>query len=206
VIPKKAIVAGIFSAIIGVGMLAMPVKAMARDWDHDGDSGRHEHHDNGRHNGWSNYGGGNGWTNQRGDNDGDERSYRGRGYYQQPGYGYRHEPDADDYGYGNGYGNSYGYGGRNNGWNGNGMVSRRHPGLVWSCDSQGHHCQWAQRGGYGYPQTGLNPFDGNNGYGNGYGNNSYGNGYYGNSAYGNNGYYGNNAPMGGLGSLLGILP
>ena len=48
-ISKKAIIAGFFSAIIGVGMLAMPVKAMARDWDHDGDSGRHEHHDKGRH-------------------------------------------------------------------------------------------------------------------------------------------------------------
>jgi hypothetical protein len=68
------------------------------------------------------------------------------------------------------------------------MVNPRHPGLVWACDSQGHHCHWARR--YGYNNY-------NNGYGNNYGN--YGNGYYG----GNNGYYGNS--MGGLGSLLGPL-
>jgi len=212
VISKKAIIAGFFSAIVGVGMLAMPVRAMARDWDHDGNRGRHEHHDNGRHNDWYMHGGGNGWTNHRGYNDGDERGYQGRSYYQQPVYGYRHEPAADDYGYGNGYGYgtpgyAYGYGSRGFAYpsNGEGMVNPRNPGLVWSCDSQGHHCHWAPRAGYGYPQTGLNPFGGlfgNNGYGNGYGN-----GYYGNSGYGNgnNSYYGNNAPMGGLGSLLGLI-
>jgi hypothetical protein len=68
------------------------------------------------------------------------------------------------------------------------MVNRRNPNLVWSCDSQGHHCHWARR--YG-ANSGLNPFA-FSGYNNSYGNN-YGNG---------NGYYGNS---GGLGSLLGPL-
>jgi len=190
VISRKAILAGLFSAVVGIGMLAMPVRAMAHGWDHDGDGARHEHHDNGNHNGWYNH-------------RGDEGRYQHRGYYapnQSYRYGYNHEPDADDYGYGNGYyGNGYGYGNRygyGNGYgypsNGQGMVNPRHPGLIWACDSDGHHCHWASRTAYNYGQTGLNPFGsyyGNNGYGyNGYGN-GYGNGY---------------SPLGGLGSLLGI--
>jgi hypothetical protein len=175
VISKKAIIAGVFSAIIGVGMLAMPVKAMARDWDHDGDGGRHENHDNGRHNGWYNQGGGNnGWYNHRGQNEEEEEEHEGRGYYQQPRYGYGYQEPEDE---------GYGYGRQFLPRNGAGMVNPRHPGLAWACDSQGHHCHWARRAGYG------------NGY---YGNTGYGN-------YGNNGYYGN-SPLGGLGSLLGIMP
>jgi hypothetical protein len=183
-ISKKAIWAGIFSAIVGIGMLAMPVKAMAHDWDHDGDGWRHEHRDNGQHSGWYNHGGGN---NSRFNHRGDEKEeHEERGYYQQPyhyGYGHNHEPDADDYGH-RGYG--YGYGRQSLPSNGQGMVNPRNPALVWSCDSHGHHCHWTPRYGYG-----VNP---NGGYGDNSG--------YGNDYYGNNGYYG--SPLDGLGSLLRI--
>jgi hypothetical protein len=173
-ISKKAIFAGIFSVLVGIGMLVMPTGAMAHDRDHDGGGWGHRHHDNGRHLGWNKH---------RGDDD----DYRGGGYYQQPNnYGYqqpyrygRGDNDGDE-------GYRYGNGRRSNGWNGNGMVSRRHPGLIWACDSQGHHCHWARRYGSNYRYNGY------------YGNNGYGNGY-----YGNNGYYG--SPLGGLGALVGPL-
>ena len=179
-ISKKAILAGLFSLVVGAGMLAMPVQALAHD--HDGDRGWGQgHRDNGNHFGWF----------KHGDRDDDAGRYQQRGYYQgNPGYSYNHEPDADDYGYGGGYpngayGNRFGYPS-----NGQGMVNRNHPGLLWTCDSQGHHCHWATRPGYG--QTGLNPFGG----------------YYGNSGYSpyGNGYYGNNgySPLLGLGSLFGL--
>jgi len=211
-------------------MLAMPVKAMAHDWDHGGWG--HEHHDNGNHNGWYKHDGGNGgWGHHHGDHDGDENQYQGQGYYPPPtsyGYGYRQAPYYNNYGkgygYGSGYGNGYGYGYGRQGVpaNGEGMISRTHPGLMWTCDSQGHHCHWAPRPGYGTQNYGYN--NGSNGY---YGSGGYGNGYYGNSplgglgglfgtpangayrgygntrGYGNNGYYGN-SPLGGLGSLLGV--
>jgi len=175
-------------------MLASPSRALAHDNDGDGGGRGHQqwHHDNGHHRGWYNHR----------DNDGDaHRSYNGRSYRNGSGYSYRnHEPDDDDgygwnqpnYGYSQPRG-SYGYPS-----NGEGMVNRRNPNLVWTCDSQGHHCHWAQR--YGFNGFGANPFA-FNGYNNGYGNNygNYGNGYTG----GNSGYYGNS--MGGLGSLLGPL-
>lgn len=175
-ITRKALIAGIFSMFVGIGMLAMPVRAMAHDWDHGGDGWRHGHHDNGRHLGWYKH-----------VDDDDDYGYRGRGYYP-PAYGYHQEPDEDDYGYGNGYG----YGAPNGYWtgrrwlpaNGNGMVSARNPRAVWTCDSGGHHCHWQRRFGAGFP-TAVNP------------------GYYGNGNYGN-GYYGGYSPLGGLGSLLGI--
>jgi hypothetical protein len=196
-ISKKAIVAWVFSAVVGVGMLASPSRALAHDHDGDGDGRGHQqwHHDNGQHRGWDNHRG----------HDGDEhRSYNqrpyGNGWGYRNGYGYRnHEPDRDE-----GYGwNQRGYGYRQPSYNypanGAGMVNRRNPNLVWTCDSQGHHCRWAQRYGYNNYNSGLNPFafGGNNGYADNYGN--YGNGYYG----GNNGYSGNS--MGGLGSFLGPL-
>ena len=185
-ISKKAILAWVFSAIVSVGMLAMPGRALAGDRDHDGDGWRHQQrHDNGLHRG--------GYNHRGGDGD-EEEEDEGGGYYQQP-YGYGHgEPDGDE-GYG---GNQPDYGST---WNGssNGWVNRRHPGLVWACDSHGHHCHWARRygSGYRYPQTGLNPFA--------FGGANNGNGYYGNnnSNYGN-GNYGNSS-LGGLGSLLGPL-
>jgi hypothetical protein len=45
------------------------------------------------------------------------------------------------------YAPNYGYGYRR-GYipeNGQGMINPRHHGLVWSCDSDGHHCHWARR-------------------------------------------------------------
>jgi hypothetical protein len=196
-ISKKAILAWVFSAAIGVGMFASPNRALAHDNDGDGGGRGHQQwqHDNGQHRGWSNHR----------DNDGDEhRSYNQRSYGNNYGYGNGYgngnrEPDADD-GYGWNQPN-YGYRqpryGYNYPSNGAGMVNRRNPNLVWTCDSQGHHCHWARR--YGFNGSGLNPFA-FNGYNNSYGNNygNYGNGYYG----GNNGGYGNS---GGLGSLLGPL-
>jgi len=211
VISKKAIIALVFSAAVGVGMLASPSRALAHDNDGDGNGGgsHHQqwHHDNGQHRGWSNHR----------DNDGDSlRSYNRRSYGNGYGYGYGNgygqEPDADD-GYGYGYGSNqpnYGYQQPryryNYPSNGAGIVNRRNPNLVWTCDSQGHHCHWARRYGNNGFNSGLNPFA-FNGYNSGYGSNygNYGNGYSGNNGYysGNNGYYGN--PMGGLGSLLGPL-
>jgi hypothetical protein len=196
---KKAILAWVFSVIVSVGMLAIPGRALAHD--HDGGEGGWHGHDRGWHRGWDNH---SGWGNQRGrgwggdEDEEEEEEHEHRGYYQQP-YGYGYQP----YGYGYQAPYQYGYGRRRYGYrlpsNGAGMVNPRHPGLVWSCDSQGHHCHWARRYGYNntYPQGALNPFAFNGAYN--------GNGYYGNNygGYGN-GYYGN-APMGGLGTLLGPL-
>jgi hypothetical protein len=179
VISKKAIVAWVFSAIVSVGMLVMPGRALAHDWGDDG-GWRHQQHDNGWHEGWSNH---------RGEDAEEGEEHDGRRYYQQQpyNYGYQQNEDEDEgYGYGNGYN---GYGRQLLPRNGQGRVNPRHPGLVWSCDSQGHHCHWARR--YGYGQSGVNPYGG-----------YYGNSGYGNSYYRNNGYYG--SPLGGLRSLLGI--
>ena len=90
-------------------VLAMPVTASAKDWDHH-DNGRHngwvhqdwDHHDNGRHNGWvyrdrdnfRNYG----W----GDHDRDDFRRAPRGYYPNNYYGYA---PAYGRGYGGGCGN-----------------------------------------------------------------------------------------------------
>ena len=189
-ITKEAILAWIFSAIVSVGMLAIPSRALAHD--HDGDGEGWHSHDRGWHRGWDNHPG---WDNHRGygwggneDREEEEEDENG-GYYQQPyGYGYQ-QP------YGNGYRPRYGYGFPRNGA---GMVNPRHPGLIWACDGQGHHCHWVRRGyNYRRPQMGINPFA----FGGGYN----GNGYYGNNygGYGNGNY--GNAPMGGLGTLLGPL-
>ena len=172
-ISKKAILAWVFSAIVSVGMLAIPGRALAHDHDEDHDGEGWRGHDRGWHRGWDDN---RGWNNYRGQNWGEnedeeeEEEHENGGYYQRP-HGYGYQP------YGYGYRQRYGYGFPRNGA---GMVNPRHPGLIWACDSQGHHCHWARR--YGY----------NGGY---YGNNDggYGNGYYGNQQ------------MGGLGTLLGPL-
>jgi hypothetical protein len=181
VISKNAIVAWVFSATVGVGMLVMPAKAMAHDWDHVGDVTRHEHHDHDWHNDFFHHRA--------------EEQSESRGYYRQPP---RYTYDNPRYGYGY-QPRRYGYRDR---WpryenyaipaNGQGMVDPRRPSLVWACDPQGHHCHWARRFGSNGYSTGLNPgaFGGN---GNGYGNN-YANGYYANDGY--------NSPMDGLGSLI----
>jgi len=195
---KKAILAWVFSVIVSVGILAIPSRALAHDHDCDGGHG----HDHGWHRGWDHH---SGWDNQRGrgwsgneDEEEEEEEHEHGGYNQQP-YGYGYQP----YGYGYqapyqyGYGRRYGY---RRPSNGAGMVNPRHPGLVWSCDAQGHHCHWARRFGYNnyrYPRANLNPFAFNSAYN--------GNGYYGNNygGYGNGNY--GNAPIGGLNTLLGPL-
>jgi len=101
---KKAIIAWIFSAIVGIGMLALPTRAFAHDWDQD---------DDGWHNSWYNH--------QGEDEEEDEQENED---YQRPAYGYRYhqEPDSDDY-YQPGYGSN---------WNQslNGWANPRHP--AWS--------------------------------------------------------------------------
>lgn len=175
---KKAMVLWVFSAVVSVGMLATPNRALAHGWDHDGDGWRHQGHDNGRHEGWDNH-----HDRDRHENEEEEEEHEHQGYYQHP------------YGYGSGW-NRPNYGSRWNGSN-NGRSNPRHPGVMWACDSNGHHCHWARRPGYSsaYPQIGPNPYALGGPYGGsgGYGNDYYGNGYYGNSS------------MGGLDSLLGPL-
>src|SRR5258708_3432627 len=63
----------------------------------------------------------------------DHDHYRAYQYAPPPAYSYNP-------------GNRYGYRGyRAIPENGEGMVNPRHPGLIWSCDSDGHHCNWARR-------------------------------------------------------------
>ena len=182
-ISKKTIISGLFSLMLGAALLAMPARAMANDWGHDHDRGGWGH-DNGRHEGWS----------RHRDNDDRWRGYN-RDYRPNYGYRYNHE-EEEEHEYRPGYRyNSWnrqpGYGYYQPGYtyprNGQGMISRSNPNMVWSCDSQGHHCHWAPRiaAGYGYAQPG-------------YGEYNYG-GY--NSNY--NGYNGN--PLGAVvGSFLGV--
>ncbi len=200
-ISKKSIVAWVFSAIVSVGMFAVPGRALAEDWGHG--HGWHHSDDGG---GWH------GWDNHHRDDQCARPGYRPQAYgyrrpyaqgwnmpaynYGQQGYGYNYNQPAYGYNYNQ---PAYGYNNYRPGYglpaDGQGMIDRRHPGLMWTCDSGGHHCHWAPRFGYGAnSRTGLNPF-------------AYGglnNGYNGGRYYGNNyanGYYGNS----GMGSLLGPL-
>ena len=161
-ITKKAILAWVFSAMMSIGMLAIPSRALAHDHDRDGDGKGWHGHDRGWHRGWDKHGG---WDDHRGrgwgghEDEEEEEEHEHRGYYRQP-YGYRYQ---QPYGYSYpapyryGYGQRYGYGIPRNGA---GMINPRHPGLIWACDSQGHHCHWARRYGYNnsYPQTRVIPF------------------------------------------------
>ena len=212
-ISKKTVLAWVFSGVVGLGMFVMPGKALAHGPDHDRDGWNHSGHDNGRH--W-------GWENGRDhhedwDHDHDEAEQERRNFnnypsvpqyqYRQPAYGYNNPAyryNQPAYGL-----NQPAYPYSQSG-SIDGMVNRRHPNLVWTCGSDGHHCHWAQRVGSNnrynnrYPQTGLNPFalgGATNGYSNGY--NANGAGYNNNYNYAN-GYYGN-SPTGGLGSMLGPL-
>jgi hypothetical protein len=212
VISKKAILTWVFSAVVGIGMLASASRALAHD--HGNSAGGGSHHQQHR-----------GWYNHQSTNI--NPSYNQRSYANAYGTGNGYSRPNGAYGYGWNRPNysynqpSYNYSQPNYGYypsNGAGMVNRRNPNLIWVCNSQGHHCHWAQR--YGYNSS-FSPFA-FNGYNNGYENNygNYGNGYYGsNNGYynGNNGYYGGNNgyyganngsygnSLGGLGSLLGPL-
>jgi hypothetical protein len=176
---NKAVMLWVLSVIISLGMLFVPNAALAHGRDHDRDDWHHQWHDNGHHEGWYNHHGHDWHENE------EEEEHEHRGYYQHP----------YPYGYGSGW-TRPNYGSR---WNGpvNEWNNSRHPGLMWACDSHGHHCHWARRLGYSsaYPQGGPNPYAFDGSYGE---YPSYGNPYYGNEYYGN-------YSMGGLDSLLGPL-
>jgi hypothetical protein len=207
-ISKKTIAAWVFSAIVSVGMFAVPGKALANDWDH----GHGWHHA-------VNEGGWHGWDNHRRADECARPGYRppvyGYGYqrsynqgwvppvsdYNAPAYGYNNYSQPA-YGYNNYSQPTYGYNNYGSGLgipaDGQGMVDPRHPGLVWTCNSGGHHCHWTPRPGYRANSRALgNPFAyGNLNNGRNLGRYSSANNYA-------NGYYGNS--QAGMGSLLGPL-
>ncbi len=217
----------ILAAMVGLAMLAMPVRALAgghhhRDWD-----------DNPRPQAWHDQGWHNGWFKNHGDRDDYRPGWTGRNYYQPPvwhrepdrdDHYYQpmrhHEPDADDFscdadgddcrpvgpGY---YGGSYGapYYGKSLGQL---MVDRQNEYRTYINLLNRHDSRAANR----YWRQVLHPTDQriaalNGGYVppatsyNPYSEYPYGSGYN-NGYYGSNGYYGNN-PMGGLGALVGPL-
>lgn len=192
----------ILAAMVGLAMLAMPVRALAgdhhhRDWD-----------DNPRPQTWHDQGWHNGWYKNHGDRD----DYR----YAQPVWHHEEDEneDCDDDG-GGYYGGNYGapYYGKSLGQL---MVDRQNEyrtyiNLLNRHDSRAANRYWrlvlhptdqriaALNGGYVPPSPGFlgGPVNWGNGTYNAY---PYGSGY-------NNGYYGNNGnnPMGALGALVGPL-
>ena len=113
---RNRILYGIFALVVGLS-LALPIRALAFDGDHDRDDGHHHEwrwdrdHDGDYHHAWR-------W-------DWDHDHYRA----------YPYAPSA--------YPNGYRY--RNLPENGQGLVNSRNPNLYWACDSDGHHCHWARR-------------------------------------------------------------
>ncbi len=194
----------ILAAMVGLAMLAMPVRALAgdhhhRDWD---DNPRPQTwHDQGRHNGW---------FKNHGDRDDYRPGWTGDDHrYYQPAWHHEDEED-EDYNegggyYGGGYEAPY-YGGseslgqlyqdRQNEYRTYQNMLRRHDSRaanrVLQVLRRTDQRIAALNGGYA-PQA--------PGYGNYYGS-GYNNGYYGNNGY--NGNNGNN-PMGALGALVGPL-
>jgi hypothetical protein len=219
----------ILAAMVGLAMLAMPVRALAgdhhhRDWD-----------DNPRPQAWHDQGRHNGWFKNHGDRDDYRPGWNGRNYYQPPVW--HHEPDGDEHRYyqpawhhedeedenynggggyyGGGYSGNYGtpYYGKSLGQL---MVDRQNEYRTYISLLNRHDSRAANR----YRQKVLNPTDQriaalNRGYvppSPGFlgGPVNWGNGNYNAYPYGsgyNNGYYGNNGnnPMGGLGALVGPL-
>lgn len=76
------------------------------------------------------------------------RGAQGDQWYQgQRGHWYQ-EPNGMRFGSAGLVCNNQGFNCRVGGYlpaNGEGMVSRDHPGLFWHCDSEGHNCNWARR-------------------------------------------------------------
>ena len=225
----------ILTAMVGLAMLAMPVRALAGDHHHG------DWDDNPRPQTWHDQGWHNGWFKNHEDRDDYRPGWTGRNYYQPPAW--HHEQDEENYRYnqpawhhedqededynegggyyGGGYGSSY--------YGGSGSLAqlmqdrqneyRTYINLLNRHDRKAANREWqvlhrtdmriaALNGGYAPPAASYNNgYYGNNGlFGNGlFGNN----GYYGNNGgYGNNnGYYGNNGnnPMGALGALVGPL-
>jgi hypothetical protein len=117
----KATIYGFLAVVVALLMLALPMKALARD--HGG-----WHHDHGNHNGWYKHHG----------------SWGGHGYYR----GYWHHHDHDWYehhgygGYGYGYGGYPGYGGYGyGGYPGYGGYGGYPGNLI--CDEDGDDCRTA---------------------------------------------------------------
>lgn len=147
-IKRKRILAGVFALVVGASLMA-PVRASADDWNHDhhnyvaGEGRYHykdKHHDawekeHDRHKEWE-------WKK---DND----HYRAYPYantpspYNRPSVYNRPSPYEPPY-----YGvrpGPVGPGHQVVPPNGEGMVSRQNPNMVWTCDSDGHNCNWAPR-------------------------------------------------------------
>lgn len=104
---KKKLLSGILAMTVGLS-IAMPMRALADDWDHDHDRPHHHHM----------------WSREHDDDD-----YRA----------YPRQREDDDY---------WIYRNRALPPNGQGMINQRNPNFVWACDSDGHHCHWARRGGW----------------------------------------------------------
>ncbi len=84
---------GMLAAMVGLAMLAMPVRALAGDHHHrdwDGNQRPQAWHDQGWHNGWFK-------NHHEPDGDDYRPGWTGRNYYQPPAW--HHEPDEDDYRY-----------------------------------------------------------------------------------------------------------
>ncbi len=194
----------ILAAMVGLAMLAMPVRALAGDHHHgnwDDNPRPQTWHDQGRHNGW---------FKNHGDRDDYRPGWTGDDHrYYQPAWHHEDEED-EDYNegggyYGGGYEAPY-YGGseslgqlyqdRQNEYRTYQNMLRRHDSRaanrVLQVLRRTDQRIAALNGGYA-PQA--------PGYGNYYGS-GYNNGYYGNNGY--NGNNGNN-PMGALGALVGPL-
>jgi len=220
---------GVLAAMVGLALLAMPVRALAgdhhhRDWD-----------DNPRPQAWHDQGRHNGWFKNHGDRDDYRPGWTGRNYYQPPvwhhepdGDDYRyyqpvrhHEPDADDFscdedgddcrpvgpGYDGGrYGTPY-YGG--SGRLDQLMIDRQNEYRLYIRMLNRHDSRAANRVLQVLHRTDRRIAALNGGYVppdtsyDPYNANPYGPGYN-NGYYGNNGSYGNN-PMGALGALVGPL-
>jgi hypothetical protein len=191
----------ILVAMVGLAMLAMPVRALAGDHHHG------DWDDNPRPQAWHDQGWHNGWYKNHGDRD---------DYRYQPAW--NHEEDENDNedcdencgGYYSGgyqapyYGKSLGQleQDRRSEYQTYLNMLHRHDSRAANRVLQvlrGTDRQIAARtNGYAPPATSYNPYN-EYPYGSGYNN-----GYYGNNGYGNNGYNGNN-PMGALGALVGPL-
>ena len=120
---KKRLLSGVLAMTVGLS-LAMPMRALAHDWDNE------QHHKF-----WSHRADDDGYWRRHHDDD-DDRAYP------------RQWNDDDDYWTNRSWAN------RNHYWtyrnralppNGEGMINRRNPNFFWACDGDGHHCHWARR-------------------------------------------------------------
>ena len=140
--------------VMGALAVAMPSPASAHWHDDRGhhDNWHHDHDDNWHHDNWR-HDHDDKWHH---DHDYDHDYDRGDGY--DPGYGGNYAWHRDHpyfggpYAYGNHYNNGYYNNGNYNRMgrrvlpaNGEGMINKRNPNLIWACNGQGTHCHWARR-------------------------------------------------------------